>query len=228
MSSEELVSINNIWNLVIAYGTTSRLFNLNGFDSWVKLKTIFEPINIGPGLDWIDDAKKRTDAMLSMGIIGTESPVSPIDHTTWELHHFFIQHGKIIKPVDITKKITPISFLKIMQIAYNAGQLNAEMFIKKNSIYEIEWKAYYASNMLDQITSYVDPDTIINDQINDKLKKTIEQLILNMTMTRPNIDGTSSATATATSAGAGAGTAVKTGGYSKVKLVKFRIQPNFI
>jgi hypothetical protein len=59
MSSGELVSINNIWNLVIAYGTTSRLFNLNGFDSWVKLKTIFEPINIGPGLDWIDDAKKE-------------------------------------------------------------------------------------------------------------------------------------------------------------------------
>jgi hypothetical protein len=171
-----------------------------------------------------------------MGIIGTESPVSPIDHTTWELHHFFIQHGKIIKPVDATKKMTPVSFLKIMQIAYNAGQLNAEMFIKKNPIYEIEWKAYYASNMLDQITSYVDPHTMVNDQINDKLKKTIEQLILNMTMTKPNIDDTAPATtatattATATSAraGAGEGTDVKTGGYSKVRIVKFRIQPNFI
>ena len=50
-----------------------------------------------------------------------------------------------------------------------------------------------------------------------------------MTMTRPNIDGTALATATtATSAGAGAGTAVKTGGYSKVRFVKFRKQPNFI
>jgi hypothetical protein len=225
MSSEELITINTIWNLVIAYGTTSRLFKLNGLDSWSKLKEIFASIDIDPSVDWIDDAKKRTSEMLSMGIIGTESPEMPTEHTTWELHHFFIQHGKIIRPVDESKKITPVSFVKIMQIAYNAGQLNAEMNINKNTIYEEKWKAYYTSNMLDQITSYVNPRIIISDKVNKKLKKTIERLILEMTMTRPSIEGR-------VGMAGGAKTKVlenkKSGDYSKIRTIKFRIQPNFI
>lgn len=136
--------IEALWDLVIKYGTYVGSNNLNSRDYWVKLKQILKSNKTR--FMWSQDTTNKFGEMKKMGIVKSHEIYGGI----WELHHFYLQHTKI--PFENKSDGT---FVKLFQIAYDAGQLNVEMNIKKNPIYTDKWKKYYNDNNLNLPQEYV-------------------------------------------------------------------------
>lgn len=128
---------------MIAYGDAIRSSGLSGLDSWNKVKILIPYQE----LEWRSNAKTFYHSMRLMGVTGDDS-----DEVTseWEVHHFLIQHGRIVKKNDA-------SLLRLLQIAYNAGQFNASV---SSQTYTDEMRSFYRQNKLNNIESYVDLDNI--------------------------------------------------------------------
>ena len=146
-----------LWQLVIEYGTYVRIHKLNGLNSWNMLKPILESNKIT--LSWLPESISRFHEMKNMGIIEDEND-GP--HDLWEAHHFYLQHSRI--PF---RNQNDATFVRFFQIAYNAGQLHAEMNITKNPIYTDLLKRYYFTNNLNSPYRYMTQDdlSIINSSI---------------------------------------------------------------
>lgn len=67
---------------------------------------------------------------------------------TNESHHFIIQHFRIPK----LEKYC-LSFVKVLQIAYNIGQARA--VFEKENIYGVAFQKYYETHRLGQIDTYI-------------------------------------------------------------------------
>jgi len=68
-------------------------------------------------------------------------------HNEHEQDHFFIQHFRIVELCE--KKL---SYVKLMQIAYNAGQFKAQNEVRK---YRKEVMSYYDENKLSELETYI-------------------------------------------------------------------------
>jgi len=144
--------LNELWEIIINYGYETRIKNKDGLERWNFIKKIFPDIKI----IWTDSSKKIYDNLIKLGVIEEETGLS---HEEWERHHYLLQHGRIIH------NNPDGSLMRLMQIAYNIGQFRAEQE-KKN--YPIKQLAYYRTNKLDQITTYIDykyklPSAIVID-----------------------------------------------------------------
>jgi hypothetical protein len=118
------IIIEKLWDLVRNYGIIVREQNLNGLESWQKLKKIFEKNN--KKCEWLPEAISRYDEMQKkFNIDGNDQDIEKErvgeEKIEWEKVHFFFQHARI--PF---KTQSEASLLKLMQIAYNAGQFEAE------------------------------------------------------------------------------------------------------
>jgi hypothetical protein len=69
-----------------------------------------------------------------------------------ESEHFFIQHYRIL--VTSNFELSP---MKLMQVAYNIGQLKAENNINK---YDEKLMEYYKLNKLNDVNTFIDIDGI--------------------------------------------------------------------
>lgn len=70
-------------------------------------------------------------------------------HNNIETHHFLVQHFRI--PIMQKYKL---SVQKILQIAYNIGQLKADF--EKGNIHDENIKFFYDENQLDKFVTYID------------------------------------------------------------------------
>jgi len=160
-----------LWKLVIEYGTYVRINKLNGLDYWNMLKQFLKSNKTS--FIWLPDAMSRFEEMKKMGIVDENNIEKQIPQNIWEAHHFYLQHARI--PF---KNKNGATFVRLFQIAYNAGQLNAEMNIKKNSIYTEEWKKYYSVNNLNSPQEYASERDlhIINSDIGQLLINDVDTL----------------------------------------------------
>jgi len=152
-------TLQELWNKTMDYGYEVRKSKKDGLESWQPLKKeyanyfikgydegipvnesfiksqIMKKIKYQIGLD----EKEHTDVMVSIG----KETVDNLDK-----NHFFVQHFRI--PVLEKNKL---SVVKVLQIAYNAGQYKAEAE-KKN--YPTAILEFYDENKLNDIKTFID------------------------------------------------------------------------
>jgi hypothetical protein len=133
-----------LWNEMIQYGYNVRSKGKDGLVAWTNIKVLIPGLKI----TWTEHSKTIYESLLGLGVRTTDETyeASGITKEEWDRDHFLIQHGRIIKNnLDGT-------LVRLMQIAYNAGQFRAEK--EKNGYNPIKIK-YYDDNKLDQLETYI-------------------------------------------------------------------------
>jgi len=171
------LDIEEIFNTIIDYGCTVRKFVLLtkpkeniGLNAWrmvkesfadFKFKTksgeILSKIKVNKNLiekinklikdneyKYDVDDKEQDKVKLEINSVKLDNQV--------EIDHFFIQHYRLL--VTSNFELAP---LKLMQVAYNIGQLKAQNKFNK---YDDKLMEYYKSNNLNDIKTFVDIDNI--------------------------------------------------------------------
>lgn len=152
-------TLEDLWTDTLSEGYLVRKNGLDGLKSWQPLKQKYSKMYINKYEDGIPIKEYFSFIAKDKYIVGSDK----VDHrdSTFKLgkneltnemesHHFYIQHFRI--PYLESNKL---SVLKLLQIAYNAGQFKAELE-KNNSVYGVEFVDFYKNNKLDQISTYID------------------------------------------------------------------------
>ena len=185
---KDIITIDELWSKIIQYGYYVRHHGLDGLESWVVLKKSIPEID----LEWasLDKKIKEYTKLRDHGVWGED--FDPEDcKVLWENHHFLIQHRRIIKNNQTTGNL-----LRLLQIAYNAGQYKSGLEQKVN--YLTDWmKNYYVSQKFDDMENYINDDMIkkCNDEIiKEPMKGNIVKLIdtINQIMSQKIMKGGSS------------------------------------
>lgn len=167
------VDIEEIFNSIVNYGCTIRKFILLtkpkeniGLNAWrmvkesfsdFKFKTksgeILSKVKVNRKLvekinalietkkyKYDEDDKDQEKVKLEINSIELDNQVEP--------EHFFIQHYRIL--VTSNFELSP---MKLMQVAYNIGQLKAQNKIKK---YDDKLIEYYKSNNLNNVNTFIE------------------------------------------------------------------------
>ena len=126
----------------------------------IKIKDSFK--NIKDKTKYKVKKKDKEHQKVKLVVNGSE-----LDNTK-EIHHFFIQHFRIPIMGDFELPI-----IKILQIAYNAGQFEAE---RENNTYSDEVTNFYDENALGRLDTYVNTEKSIKvktskDKELDKVKE---------------------------------------------------------
>jgi hypothetical protein len=170
------LNIEEIFNLIVDYGCTIRKFVLLtepkdniGLNAWRMVKESFSDfrfktksgeilLKVKVNKKLVDkinkliedneykydvDDKDQEKVKLKINSIELDNQVEP--------EHFFIQHFRIL--VTSNFELSP---MKLMQVAYNIGQLKAQNKINK---YDEKLMEYYKSNNLNDVKTFID----IND-----------------------------------------------------------------
>lgn len=177
-----------LFDTVIEYGYQVRKNDLNGLDEWKKIKPEFSADNkcewsivrligdrkvyeLGDIYDYVHD---------KLGMKGGDEDQNDenVDQNDWEKFHFFLQLIRIPRNNDKN-----CSLLRLMQIAYNLGQLKADY---KDSVYTDEVKEFYDLNKLEKLDSYVNPEksnfgtkeylTDLIETVNKTVKNTLRKI----------------------------------------------------
>lgn len=160
------MSLSDLWNEIKTKGYSVRKNNLNGLSEWQPLKDIFMKMKLDIGKIPVSneyrelmygyiigaDIENHTDSKFAI-IDNIDKILSAVQlNNTIESHHFFIQHFRIPFLEDYQ-----LSVVKLLQIAYNAGQFKAES--EKNDdymIYPREFIQFYEMHNLGEIESFID------------------------------------------------------------------------
>jgi hypothetical protein len=173
----EELDIEEVFNMIIDYGCNVRKFILLtkpkdniGLNAWRMIKETFGDFKFltlsGETLSKItvnkklielieslikdkeyrfdEDDKDQEKVKLTINSIELDNQIEP--------HHFFIQHYRIL--VTSNFELSP---MKLMQVAYNIGQLKAQNKIHK---YDEKLMDYYKENKLNNVNTFVDIDKI--------------------------------------------------------------------
>jgi hypothetical protein len=167
-------TLKDTYNEVIKYGNFVRSNRLNGLIMWNVLKVVFQQIFGDRTYEWNTSHDQIIGEynLLDGKFIGHLEPSDSLDKLRWEPEHFLVQHIRILKE---TKKPT---IVKILQVAYNTGQLEAEM--NKNREFYKQFKNNVVSypsedsplkiKHLKKINRYISPemqDTDISELVPD-------------------------------------------------------------
>lgn len=175
-----MTEICQLWDMIKEIGINTRRNNKNGQVIWNEIKTIIKEQKPSLDLRWRSGAIKFFKKMKKMGITGDDeyddSTKSKYDNNrlNWERQHFLIQHGRIINNTIIANE-NP-NLIRLMQIAFNAGQLFVEMNEKLDPFYKHKWVKFYYKMKMNCVLTYMNLKKLkkINIDItviNDKLKK---------------------------------------------------------
>lgn len=155
------VSLRELWQIVYNYGVEVRSrFPKEGQKAWELCKDKLSKL----WLD-IDVNDKLQDLFQDKYVVGPDTK----DHTQSELvigdkklrneienHHFCVQLARVWKLEFQKFNNRKLSVLKLMQLAYNAGQLSVVMSKDtSHQIYPKEFVEFYEINKLDQIETYI-------------------------------------------------------------------------
>jgi len=155
----EQKTLKKLWKETLDYGYNVRRNNLDGLKSWQDVKSKYSNM-------YIDGYEKGISMKEYFSFIAKDKYIPGSDkeeHTkskfkigsdeldnTVESHHFYIQHFRI---PELEKY--KLSVLKLLQIAYNAGQFKAESE-KNNLSYKKDFVEFYKTNKLDKIDTFID------------------------------------------------------------------------
>lgn len=154
MKNHSRMDVENLWNHVLNHGYTVRKNGLNGLEEWQPLKNLYSTYEIGTtknvpinekikGLvqkvNYACQDKDHNDVTIEICDIKLTN--------SKETDHFIIQHLRIPTMLDFT-----LPLVKILQIAYNAGQVKAE--IEKDTYHQKIVK-FYEENKLSDLTTFV-------------------------------------------------------------------------
>jgi mannose-6-phosphate isomerase-like protein (cupin superfamily) len=181
--------ISELFENIKVYGRYVRKNKLDGLEYWERVKLFLkrpeqqvglEELNKIIGSDWtisvnLGQDKKSSDLneiydfvhgdgveqLQIFGEAGDEEQKS-LEHKVWEQNHFFLQLIRI-------PKNNKLDLIRLLQIAYNLGQLSVCLNTKNFSSDSIE---YFESNKLDDINSYIDLTSKKNEQIDTNVQIT--------------------------------------------------------
>lgn len=144
------------WNMTKQTAHIVREQGLDGLASWAPFKQALETrdaqYTLAPGIAALVKKHYRADkddtqhakSILKIGNVVLEH--NDVNDELKECHHFLIQHFRIAAMCTDSK----ITIAKLMQLAYNAGQLNAQRNKYNNSII-----AFYDEHKLGDITTFI-------------------------------------------------------------------------
>lgn len=157
-------TLKELWEEMVNVGYKIRKQRENGLVSWQPYKKLYASaiiigyeegiplkksfMDLSESLPYFYEDEEHNDAQMVVEGVRLDNQI--------ETNHFFIQHFRIPK---LGKYKLPV--LKLLQIAYNAGQLRA--VFEEN--FEKSIKDFYGNNNLGDITTYVEDD-IINKEVN--------------------------------------------------------------
>lgn len=150
-----------LFKKVKTYGYFTRTNNLDGLEQWEKLKQVLSKYPIIK-IKW-DSAIKIHYSYMKNELHIKEDITETPDHETWQKHHFYLQHARIP-----TLNPNEANIIRLMQIAYNVGQLQA---LWDDEFYTDKLKKYYLDYKLGEMTTYMTIDNLtkLNDSITDDL-----------------------------------------------------------
>jgi hypothetical protein len=149
------LSMDKCWNLTVETGNVVKSIGLNGKTSWAPFKERLDKIErptvltqkmkqlLSEHYKVEKDDFEHNNCTLTIDSISMKH--FDKSDKLWESHHFLIQHFRIIAMCD---DMIPIN--KLLQLAYNAGQFNADR--KK---YDERVIAFYDANKLGDIGTYI-------------------------------------------------------------------------
>jgi hypothetical protein len=154
--------------------------NVDGLEYWNYIKEYLKQNDIKKS--WLPEAIERFEHMTSSeGLNLHEDDTDEYfngNRSIWELHHFYLQHARI--PF---RNQDDASFVRIFQIAYNAGQLSAEFYKEENNlVYDENKKKYYIDNKLDDISSYISMTHILELESLPNLEEIINNILENLSL----------------------------------------------
>jgi hypothetical protein len=168
-----------LFNKVIEYGKYVRENNLNGLNAWNDIKRLFNLEINCPKWNIIRNIGDKETSDIEQiysyvynnldmrGEDSDDDKSSQMRHLLWEKKHFFL------KLIRIIRNNPEFSFVRLGQIAYNIGQIS--VYINSDPIYIGEPQAYYYSNKLNELESYVDIDSCEIDSVKlEELEKQID------------------------------------------------------
>ena len=127
-------------------------FNLEGYETGIPIKESF--VKLMESMKYkFNDTIEQTDVKLEIN--------GQIFDNTIETNHFLVQHFRIPK----LEKYR-LSVVKVLQLAYNVGQLKA--VFENENIYGGNLKKIYYKHHLDDISTYI-PDDAINRHLVEKI-----------------------------------------------------------
>ena len=155
--------LQQVFDEVKKYGYNTRVYNPDkGLENWNTIKIILaESTELGK---WNSQVKDMYNFMKEdLGIFEQECDIpSPLfdlssekRHSIWEHHHFYLQHVRIP-----TLNFESPQLVRLIQIAYNAGQLDASWH--NSEIYTDKIKAYYVAENLNNMETYMDKENLAN------------------------------------------------------------------
>jgi hypothetical protein len=178
-----IMELSQLWESVKQYGMIVNLTGQNGLDAWQPLKKVFARQTITDADGTLVNAIPVKQSMIDMITanyhanndlkypdaseadladhryatitIGDTTMDNTIDHD-----HFFLQHMRIPSMSDFKLPLT-----KILQIAYNAGQLDA---VRMRGKYARDVMNFYTTHQMSDIDQYIDPaDLMVEDRVID-------------------------------------------------------------
>ena len=150
---DRFCSLRTVWYDTRRYGYNVRTKKVDGQAAWDSIKQILAKFDnpttpeIQIQIQWKLDTITRYSELSKGGDmkVPEKKDVPQERHDQWEVEHFFLQHFKIPRQ-------HKASLTRLMQIAYNAGQLEAE---RESKHYPEEAKQYYTDHQLIQFSSYI-------------------------------------------------------------------------
>lgn len=166
--------LSKLWDKVKEYGYNVRSKNLDGLASWnVIKKELIKNNAIGK---WnIKIVGIYGFMKTKLGIKEEQCEINEKDEKIqkeiWEKYHFYLQHARI--PV---LNFEEPRLYRLMQVAYNAGQLKA---LFNDEFYTKDMKEYYADSKLSDMDSYMDDVYLmqIENSIDDELIENINIIL---------------------------------------------------
>lgn len=144
---------------MVKYGKTVRGLKKNGLELWNSAKEGLPNVSV----TWKPEAFGYYEKLRNLGVTGDDGDEK---NGSWEPHHFLVQLGRIVK------NNPEGNFIRLMQIAYNIGQLTCELELDEareergeQTIYTDEIVNFFDDNNLDSIESYVSVALVYDNQI---------------------------------------------------------------
>jgi hypothetical protein len=168
-----------LFNLVKNYGYIVRSNELDGLQSWNKIKSTLQSICCKE-LEWSMNLKtlaSEPHASEPLNINGAynyiyiklkmkgEDNEEEKCNPNWEKYHFFLQLARI------PKNNPKCDLVRLCQIAYNLGQLSA---VYNDAIYTENVKRFYEINNLGDIITYTRTRCSIDEHIIESIRQLIE------------------------------------------------------
>jgi hypothetical protein len=181
------ITVEDLWRRFKDYGYAVRLMKKNGGDAWNAVKSILVKIgDDGNFAEWVDISTRYYDHMKkklelfgdTIKDIDGKEKNDNLDHSLWEPHHFMLQHGRIVannKP----------SLLRLLQIAYNSGQLRREIETNQKA-YTADQYAFYNGNDksfetdIGNLANYISAEylELLNVSLQDDDKQTLLETVI--------------------------------------------------